>query len=360
MASQFYRLKVKDIRPETENCVSVAFDVPESLREAFSYKAGQYLTLRTQIDGEDVRRSYSICAGPDEDLRIAVKRVDAGQFSTFVNEKLRASDELEVMPPDGRFYTPLDPAHKKQYLLIAAGSGITPIIALVKSILLTEPQSRVMLLYSNKTRGDIIFRDALADLKNEFMDRLSVVYFFTREDLDSPLFQGRLDADKLRQILKTIVQPEQLDEVFICGPEAMMLELRQRLLDLGFNKKQIHIELFGTTKKDKHRKFRKANGEAQPVEALSLVKIKRDGATLEFRLHPDGESVLEAALEQGADLPFACKGGVCTTCRAMLEEGEVEMDVNYGLEPEEVAAGFILTCQSHPKTSTLVVNYDIR
>ncbi len=361
MASKFFSLTVCEVRQETENCVSIALEVPETLKGAFSFKAGQYVTVRATIDGHEVRRSYSICSSPEEgELRIAVKHVAGGLFSTFANKTLKASDTLDVMQPAGRFVAPLDPGHSKQYLMIAAGSGITPVISLIKSILRQEPLAQVILLYSNKKRSGIIFKDALHSLKNRYVDRFSMFNFFTEEDLEALLLCGRLNAEKLQHIFKTIVRPEQLDDVFICGPEAMMLALRSQMIDHGLDKKQLHIELFGTAQKDRHSPLTGARRTQRASDAFSLVKVKNDGATLAFRLHTEGENVLEAALQQGADLPYACKGGVCTTCKAMLEEGAVEMDVNYGLEPEEVAAGFILTCQSHPVTPTLVINYDVR
>ncbi|MFK7848867.1 MAG: 1,2-phenylacetyl-CoA epoxidase subunit PaaE [Rhodothermales bacterium] len=360
MASDFFKLKVRDIRKETDDCISVAFDLPESLKEVFAFSAGQYLTLRTEIDNEEVRRSYSICASPeDEELRVAIKQVTSGVFSTFAHQSLAVEDELEVMPPAGRFVVRQRGTDEKHYLMIAAGSGITPIIALVKSILHNEPASQITLLYGNKTRTNIIFKEELSALKNQHLNRFSAFYFFSREQLDTPLMEGRISADKLKHFLTSVVQPEQLDEAFICGPETMMLELRALLLSTGFESRQIHVELFGTKKKDAGQKLQQEAAAGHGAE-MSNVRVKVDGATLAFELHPEGQSVLDAALQRGADLPFACKGGVCTTCKARLESGKVAMDVNYGLEPEEVAAGFILTCQSHPRSSELVVNYDVR
>ena len=362
MASRFHRLKVREVRRETADCVSVAFDVPAELTETFSFTAGQHLTLRAQIEGEDVRRSYSICTSPAEnDLRVAIKHVEEGRFSTFANRTLSPEDELEVMPPAGRFFTPIEPDRAKQYLAIAAGSGITPIIALIKAILNGEPDSRVNLLYGNRNRGSIIFKEELARLKNRFVDRLCVYHVFSRERLETPLLEGRIDTAKLQQFFAGAINKDRIEEVFLCGPEAMMLALREFLMSDGFSQKQIHFELFGTDQADKAARQRRAATEReQEDDVLCQVSVKSDGAILDVLLRHAGDSILDAALQAGADLPYACKGGVCTTCKAQLEAGEVDMDVCYGLEPDEVAAGLILTCQSHPKTERVVVNYDIR
>lgn len=360
MGSKFFKLRIRDIRKETGDCISVAFDLPASLKEVFAFSAGQYLTLQSVINDEDVRRSYSICASPEDDeLRVAIKHVTAGVFSTFAHQSLAIGDEIDVMPPAGRFVVKTTSVGEKHYLMIAAGSGITPIIALVKSILYNEPASQITLLYGNKTRTDIIFKEELAALKNQYLNRFSTYYFFSREQLETPLMEGRISANKLNHFLSSVVQPTHIDEAFICGPELMMLELREQLLSAGFEPKQIHVELFGTKKKDAGQTSSQEEVKGYADE-MSKVTITVDGATLVFDLHPDGQTVLDAALQRGADLPFACKGGVCTTCKARLESGQVAMDVNYGLEPEEVAAGFILTCQSHPRSSELVVNYDVR
>lgn len=361
MASTFHPLAIRDVRQETPDCISVAFDVPAELGDDFDYSAGQYLTLRARIEDEDIRRSYSICTSPDEnDLRVAIKRVEGGRFSSFAHEKLRVGDTLEVMPPAGRFYTTLDVNQEKHYLAIAAGSGITPVMSLIKATLREEPRSRFTLLYGNKDRGSVIFKAALADLKNVFLDRLSVFHIFSRESLDTPLLEGRIDVEKLKRFFSGVIQAQHVDDIFLCGPEDMTLALRSYLLEAGFDEKQVHIELFGSAKAAARARARKADQVSTTTSALCKVTVKVDGASLKVALHQEGDSILDAALQAGADLPYACKGGVCTTCKAQLESGEVDMDVNYGLEPDEVAAGLILTCQSHPKTPEVVVNYDVR
>ena len=361
MASTFHRLKILDVQQETPECISVSFDVPAVLGPTFRYTAGQYLTLRAHIDGEEVRRAYSICTSPHEnDLRVAIKRVPDGRFSSFAHEVFRMGETIDVMPPAGRFFTPLDPDQARHYLAVAAGSGITPVIALIKATLREEPESRFTLLYGNKDRNTVIFKNVLADLKNVFVDRLGIYHIFSRESLDTPLLEGRIDAEKLERFFSGVIQQKQVDEVFLCGPEAMTLALRTYLLEAGFDQKQIHMELFGTAKTaEKERVW--GNEQATEVEnTYCKVTVKVDGAALEVALRQDGESILDAALQAGADLPYACKGGVCTTCKARLESGAIEMDVNYGLEQDEVAAGLILTCQAHPKTPEVVVNYDVR
>ena len=360
MADRFFSLKVSDVRMETDECVSVAFEVPENLEQTFAFRAGQYVTLQSVIDGESIRRSYSICTSPaDEELRVAIKRVVSGKFSTFANTSLKVGDQLELMPPDGRFVADLDASQVKQYLMVAAGSGITPIIALIKSILAVEPQSRVTLLYGNKTRANVIFKELLASLKNQYFSRFSVFHIFSREQSETTFSEGRLTAQKVGQFLETILPASQLDEIFICGPETLAVSLRKALLNAGLESRQIHIELFGTQARGSIPR-RKANSTSRDAEALAKVTVKVDGASIHFAMETEGESLLDAALRCGADLPYACKGGVCTTCKAKLESGEVEMDVNYGLEPDEVEAGFVLTCQSHPRSDSVVVNYDIR
>lgn len=357
MAKSFYKLRVSDVQQETPQCVAITFDVPASLKDEFAFNAGQHLTLRTQINGDEVRRSYSICCAPtDNQLQVAVKQVPEGVFSSFANQELEVGDEIEVMPPTGRFYTPLEAENEKRYLMIAAGSGITPIISLIKTTLIEEPHSSIVLLYGNKTRADIIFKEELAALKNQYVDRLLVTYLFSQEELEASLLQGRLNGERLTRLLDTTL-PGDIDDAFICGPEEMMLDLRETLLNRGLEAKQVHVELFGTANSARKNKAR-AQVDVDSA-STSSVRLTIDGVTKEFKLHA-GETVLEAALRQGADLPYACKGGVCTTCKAHLEKGEVEMDVNYGLEPDEVEAGLILTCQSHPKTPVLVVNYDVR
>ena len=355
----FYKLTVQQVRRETDECVSILLEVPPELNETFLFRHGQYLTIRAFVDQQEIRRSYSICSSPlDGELRIAVKKVEGGTFSRYANERLRPGDVLEAMSPIGRFFTLLDEAHKKLYVAFAAGSGITPIISIIKTTLLTEPNSRLVLIYGNRSRKTIIFKEELEALKNRFMDRFSVLHILSREEMETPLTTGRIDKEKCGMIFSKIISLDRVDEFFICGPEVMSAGVQEFLKEHGVAEKRIHFELFnsqGLTKSSQqHFEIPAA------AEATSKVSIKLDGTILEFDLEFDGKNILDAALDNGADLPFSCKSGVCCTCRAKLLQGEVDMDVNYGLEPEEVEQGFILTCQSHPRTENVFIDFDVK
>lgn len=358
MSVHFHRLKIGEIRKETPDCVSIQLLVPEELKESFQYKAGQYLTLRTTIHGEDLRRSYSICSSPlEEELRVAIKKVEGGVFSTYANNELKSGDTLEVMPPAGKFNSLLKADQKKQYLAIAAGSGITPVLSLIKTTLATEPASEFTLIYGNKNRGSIIFFETLESLKNLYMERFRIIHVLSREKTDSTLNVGRINAEKLASMHK-LIQFDQLDEAFLCGPQGMIESAAEFLQEQGLDKKKTHLELFtSATKKSNAKK----STTDSATSAKSQVGIRVDGRQLEIEMSlQEDQTILDAALQQGADLPFACKGGMCCTCKAKLVEGEVIMDVHWGLEEEEVEQGFILTCQSHPKTARIVVDFDIK
>lgn len=357
--SKFYTLSVKDIRPENGDCVSIAFEVPADLEQVFQFIQGQYLTLKTTIDGVEVRRSYSICSSPlENEWRVAVKAVAGGVFSNYANKQLKLGDTLEVMPPDGRFFTQLNLDNAKEYVAFAAGSGITPILSIAKTILQTEPKSSFTLLYGNKTRASIIFKEEFEALKNKYMERLRIYHVLSREYDNAPLFNGRLDAVKCAHFCEKVLDLSKVDEFFLCGPEEMIFSIQTFLQEKGIDKKHIHFELFTTDTKKAQIAYAEKHKEDEGKQ--SAVKIILDGNAYNFTMPYVGQSVLDAALKVGADLPFACKGGVCCTCRAKVIEGAVEMNVNYSLEPEEVAAGFVLTCQSHPTTDKLVVDFDIK
>lgn len=362
MASHFQRLKIADIRRETADCVSIAFDIPAALKEAFSYFQGQNITVRTYIGDTEIRRSYSICSSPlDDELRIAVKKVNGGQFSTFANEELQPGHELEVLTPSGKFYTELRPENHKHYLAFAAGSGITPVISLIKTTLALEPHSHFTLVYGNRHRPSIIFRDQLEALKNRYMHRLALHHILSREELDIPLYQGRIDAEKCRELCSSVIDLRSTDEIYLCGPEQMIFAVRDWLEQQGVEKKKIHFELFHTIDKsgaDTTNRQQSTDSSTATAEKTSQVTVRLDGINHVFNLPFEGASILDAALYEGVDLPFACKGGVCCTCRARLTEGQVEMDLNYALEADELAAGFILTCQSHPRTAKVTVDFD--
>jgi ring-1,2-phenylacetyl-CoA epoxidase subunit PaaE len=359
MATHFRTLKIEDVRRETADCVSVAFAIPPELREEFRYRQGQNITVRMKMNGEEVRRSYSICSSPLEaELRIAVKKVAGGVFSTWANEQLAVGHELEVLAPSGKFYTELDPGSRKHYLAFAAGSGITPVISLMKTALATEPGSRFTLVYGNRHRLSIIFREELEALKNRYMDRLVLHHILSQEQLDIPLYQGRIDAVKCAELCSRLIDLRSVDEVFLCGPEQMIFSVREWLEAHGVERKRVHFELFHTreTPSVQHRTVQ--NDKHKSQEHVSRVTVRLDGVSHEFDLPFDGASVLETALMEGVDLPYACKGGVCCTCRAKLLEGHVEMDLNYALEADELAAGYILTCQSHPRSGKVVIDFD--
>jgi len=355
---KFHKLKVRELRRETADCVSISFDVPESLRAAYAYVPGQHLTLRRDFEGEDVRRSYSICTAPSEgDLRVAVKRLEGGLFSSFANEKLQAGDELEVMTPIGSFYSaPGNGVKGRTVVAFAAGSGITPIMSILKSVLESEPGSSFTLFYANRSPDSIIFLEEIEDLKNRYLDRLSVYHVLSRQQSDSPLFSGRIDADKCRALCRAFLDVEDTDAFYLCGPMAMVETLRHTLEEEGADRRKIHVELFAAPG-DPLRDLGPALQARQLVE--SRIGIKVDGRSFEFPLASSGDNILDAALRAGANLPFACKGGVCCTCKARLLEGEVTMDRNYGLELDEVEAGFILTCQAHPLTQVVKVDFDV-
>ncbi|XZF14046.1 1,2-phenylacetyl-CoA epoxidase subunit PaaE [Chitinophagaceae bacterium MMS25-I14] len=358
---KFYPLKVKEVRSETAECVSVSLEVPEELKEQFRFAPGQYLTLRRHFDDTDVRRSYSICASPsDNELRVAIKKVENGRFSTFANEGLKAGEEIDVMPPMGKFSPKRADLIKKHYVAFVAGSGITPVMSILKHVLETEPQSEFTLVYGNKNRNTVIFREAIEGLKNKYMQRLRVYHVLSREFMDVPLFNGRINAEKAAEFCKTLINPASIDEAFICGPEEMILSVRQQLIDLGIPSAHVHIELFTSPDQPKPKHEEWATEHKKEEGPMSTVSITLDGTTFDLDLAYNGVTILDAALARGADLPYACKGGVCCTCRAKVVEGEVEMEVNYGLEPDEIEKGFILTCQAHPKTEKVVVDFDAR
>lgn len=361
MSLGFYKVNVKEVRKETEDCVSLLFSIPEEMRSAFAFSPGQHIIIKSRAeDGEELRRNYSICSCPHEsELRVAVKKIPGGYYSSYVNEKLIAGHELEISNPQGNFFVNIDPSHKKTYVAVAAGSGITPVMAMLKTILREEPESRFWLIYGNRDKSSIIFKQELEDLKNQYMERFSLYHVLSRESMENALSSGRIDPEKINVFLSKIIGAESVDEVYLCGPEGLIQSCRQAFEAAGIPAKRIHYELFyhqPTTSLMSKKETSGIKGET----LISQVKVKLDGVTHAFALAYNGDSILEAALKQGADLPFSCKGGVCATCKCKLEQGEVHMDVNYALEPEELEQGFILSCQSHPISPNVVVNYDIK
>ncbi len=355
--TRFYPLKIKEVRPETRDAVSVVFDVPDTLRETFSFTQGQYLVLRTLIDGDDIRRSYSICSAVDDgEIRVAVKRVPNGRFSNYINDRLKAGQTLEVMPPEGRFNIPLDPEHRGRYLMVAAGSGITPILSLIKTTLQREPFSKITLIYGNRSSHSTLFRETLEDLKNSYMDRFNLIFMFSREKQDLDLYNGRIDEEKCEQLFSRWLNVAALDAAFLCGPYDMVETVRNTLQRFGLPAEDVHTELF--TAPDAVGQRVKAQPALETDAKTSAVTIIRDGRALEFALKRNTLSLLDAGNAQGADMPYSCKAGVCSTCRARVVKGEVEMDNNFALEDYEVAAGYVLTCQCYPVSDEIVLDFD--
>lgn len=357
MALHFHRLTVTDIRNETDECVSIAFAIPDGLKNDFVFKQGQNITIKSITGGEEIRRSYSICTSPlDNELRVAVKKVNNGAFSGFANDTLKQGDFLEVLTPTGSFFTEVNSNQKKNYVFFVAGSGITPVISIIKTILITEPKSNVTLVYGNRTVSSIIFKEQLEALKDKNLQRFRIYHVLSREKSDADINYGRIDAEKCRQF-SMLIDYAKVDEFFICGPEQMIFRIKGFLENLGIDKKKIHFELFTTPA----RKYIKVDTQKKSSEKEGCdITVKLDGRSFNFKLDYDSNTILDAALAQGADLPFACKGGVCTTCKAKLIEGKAEMEFNFGLEAEEVKAGFILTCQSHPRSAKVVVDFDAK
>jgi ring-1,2-phenylacetyl-CoA epoxidase subunit PaaE len=352
---RFHRLAVNDIRRESSDAISLTFAIPRELEPDYRFVPGQYLTLRTTLDGEEVRRSYSICSGPEDgEVRIAVKKVDGGAFSTWAAEELNSGDELEVMTPTGRFGVQAAPQEARTYVGFAAGSGITPILSIIKGVLAREPMSRFFLFYGNRATGAVMFHETLEDLKDRFIDRFSVFYVISGEEQDLPILHGRLDAEKTKLLLRSLVPASTVDHVFICGPIGMSEEVEATCLDLGIDAERIHVERFVSEFGGKPRPKAPVPVDAPPKAFASLII---DGKRREVPV-AENEAILDAALRAGVDLPFACKGGMCSTCRAKLVEGKAEMELNYSLEPWELESGFVLTCQAKPVSERVVVDYD--
>ena len=355
LTPRFHRLAVNDLRREAADAVSMTFAIPKNLADDYSFTPGQYLTLRTTMDGEEVRRSYSICSGPDDgELRIAVKKVDGGAFSNWAADELKSGDELDVMTPTGRFGVAPAPEQARIYVGLAAGSGITPVLSIARGVLAREPDSRFFLFYGNRSTEGMLFREALEELKDRFMQRFSVFHVISGEEQDIPILHGRLDGEKVRVLLRSLVSASDVDHVFVCGPSGMSEDIEATCRDIGIAEERIHVERFVSEFGGKPRAKKIVEASAPPKAMASLII---DGKRREVPVAED-ESILDAALRAGMDLPFACKGGMCSTCRANLVEGEARMEVNYSLEPWELKAGFILTCQARPVSDSVVVDYD--
>ncbi|MBT8324125.1 MAG: 2Fe-2S iron-sulfur cluster binding domain-containing protein [Winogradskyella sp.] len=356
--ADFHKVKLADIYKETDDTSVLTFDIPQELKENFKFHQGQHLTLRQVIDGEDIRRSYSLCSSPLEDKwQVAVKQIPGGKFSTYVNEQLKSNELLEIMAPSGTFGVEVLPQASKNYLFFAAGSGITPIMSMIKTHLAAEPNSTCKLFYVNKTAKSIIFKEELEQLRNTYFGRLEIYYFLTKEKRDIDLFNGRFDDDKMKVLTNTFIDIPDTSEVFLCGPETMVNYVSDFLIKAGLPKELIHFELFvsGLSEEDIKRQERLAKQNVEGVE----VTIVDGGKEFLFTMTKDYDNILDAALNAGADLPFACKGGVCSTCKCQVVDGEVEMKINYALEDKEVAQNYVLSCQAVPTTPKVVVDFDV-
>jgi len=369
MSLHFHELTVREVRPDTDEAVLLSFDVPPALAETFRFRAGQYLTLRAAVEGEDLRRSYSICAAPQDGvLRVGVRRVPGGRFSNWLGGALKAGDTLQVFPPQGHFTLPELPAPQvgqggqdgRHVVGFAAGSGITPILSILKTVLETEPASRFTLVYANRSLRSTMFREELEDLKNRFLTRLALHPVFSAEPVDTPLNAGRLDEAKLALLLRTVLPPEAIDQAFVCGPHGFNDTVEAGLKAAGVAPERLHVERFGVPDAQRGQSPAQLHPVLPGDAPQATVSIVRDGLRREIEFRAGDASLLDAAARAGLDVPFSCKSGVCCTCRARVLEGQVRMDRNFSLEAHEVAAGFVLTCQSHPLTPRVVLSFDER
>ncbi len=360
----FHPLRVRAIEPDTAEAVIVSFEVPPALRDTFGFTQGQYLTLRKTIDGTDLRRSYSICAGVDDgDLRVGVRKVKGGVFSHWINEQLQAGDSISVMAPQGRFFVALDAAARRHHVGIAGGSGITPILSIMKTVLAREPHSRFTLLYGNRSLRSTMFKEELEDLKNRYMTRLVLQHVFSDEQTDSPLNMGLMNRDKIAEFLHSVLPAAGIAHAYICGPFQMNDEAEAALLAAGVPEDRVHIERFGVAAPaaGAAHLVGAVIHEARPGDAeVARVVIIRDGLRREIEFRREQPSILDAASAAGLEVPFSCTSGVCGTCRAKVVEGDVRMERNFALDKAEVAAGFVLTCQAHPITPHVVLSFDER
>ena len=356
--SKFHSIKVADIYKETKDCSVVTFDIPDELRHEFLYKPGQHLTLKKSINDQEIRRSYSLCSSPLENKwQVAVKKINGGLFSTFINDILKKGDKIEVMTPSGKFTTEELSNQAKNNIAFAAGSGITPILSIIKTHLVKEPQSTFKLFYLNRSVKSIIFKEEIEQLKNTYFDRFEIFHFLTKEHRSIELLNGRFTKEKLEILIKNIIDIPATDECFICGPEQMIFLIRDELIAAGLDKNKIHYELFtsGFTEEDKARMAKIVEKKIEGTD----VTIIDGGKEFHFVMDDDFDNILDGALAAGADLPFACKGGVCSTCKCKVVSGTVEMKINYALDENEVAKGLVLSCQAVPTSEKVVVDFGV-
>jgi ring-1,2-phenylacetyl-CoA epoxidase subunit PaaE len=360
MNTEFYSLTISHIEKLTRDSVALTFELPEHLKQTFAFIQGQHLTLKADIDGQDIRRSYSICTSvTEQQLTVAVKQIDSGVFSAFANKKLQTGMKLEVMPPQGHFYTELKANQKKNYLLIAAGSGITPSLSHLTSIFAVEPESTATLIYANKSTPLMMFREKIAFIKNRYMQRFNWINIFTREENEAKLFNGRMNGEKLIALDEArLINIQNFNDIFICGPETMIKDLVETLKLQDIPEENIHYELFFAGSANQDAEQKQAQRAEKFGQKIAHVSVKVAGRKTLLNLAMDGDNILDAAMENGADLPYSCKGGVCATCKAKVVKGKVEMDMNHSLTEQEVAEGMILTCQAHPVSDEVEVDFD--
>jgi len=362
--TNFYPLKIADIQPETESAVCISFDVPQELANTFTFKPGQFLTLQTQIDGQQVRRAYSICSGiNDEQLRVGIKRVKDGVFSNHANEHFKVGDVIEVMPSQGSFSPDMSVEGAKSYMCLAVGSGITPILSIIKSVLSSSQDSTVTLVYGNKRTNTVMFKEELSFIKNNYLARFKWINVMSQEDQGSDVLKGRIDNVTGYQLQKKkMIDILNTDEAFICGPESMISEVSHGFRLEGLAESQIHYELFANSVEDSATIIEKSRQRIHEYgeNKTSKVTVISDGRGVEFKLAAVGENILDAGMKNGIDLPYSCKAGVCSTCKCKVIKGQVDMDISHGLEPHEIEQGFILSCQAHPVSDEVIVSFDER
>ena len=357
MTPKFHSLRVAQVKQECQDAISLSFEMNEALKNDFQFTPGQHLTLKANVDGQELRRSYSICSGVhDEAIRVAIKKVEGGVFSTWANTHLKVGDVIDVMTPEGKFGVPNSHDNQKHYVAFAAGSGITPILSMIKTTLAQEPLSRFSLVYGNRRQSTTMFQEELEDLKNRYITRFSLFNLYSAEEQEVPLFNGRLNKEKVSIFLNNLIAVDSIDEAFICGPGAMIDEVEKSLLDAGLEARHIHLERFGVPTTSKVEKTKTSAGDA----AQAKIIVIQDGLRREMDFREGDPSILDVAIKNGMDLPYSCKGGVCCTCRAKVLEGQVRMDKNFSLEQADVDAGYVLTCQAHPLTEKVIVSFDDR
>ncbi|NQY07906.1 MAG: 2Fe-2S iron-sulfur cluster binding domain-containing protein [Flavobacteriales bacterium] len=358
---EFHQLTLSGVSKSTADCTVLSFNVPEELKDAFAYQHGQYLTLKKDLNGQEIRRSYSLCSSSvDNKWEVAVKRIPDGVFSNYANDQLSVGDSLDVMTPMGAFTSPITPDATKSYALFAAGSGITPVMSIAKTVLALEPNSTIKLFYLNKNSSSIIFKDELEELKNKYAGRLEVYHFLTQEQLSEPLFNGRFNKEKLQEIANNYLNLQSLDHCFVCGPQKMTFLIKDELVALGLDANKVHFELFYVDATDETCSTETASsgGAVTNDSDHTMVTIIERGEKREFQMSKDGETVLEVATEKGLDIPFSCQSGVCCTCMGKVIEGSVEMKTNFALGEDEMDKGFVLVCQSVPTSDVLVIDFD--